>query len=74
MPYQLSHEPLPISGGGGTQVPRAAWQHAAYDPDGFRYANDTYLSDWLRTGRLSPVPDDLFTGSGDSSQQPVGAR
>jgi hypothetical protein len=74
MPYQLSHEPVPISAGGGAQVPRAAWQHAAYDPDGFKYANDTYLSDWLRTGRLSPVPDDLFTGSSDRPAQPVGAR
>ena len=60
MPYQLSHEPLPISAGGGAQVPRAPWQHAAYDPAGFQYPNSSYLDDWLRTGRLSPVPD-LFT-------------
>jgi hypothetical protein len=58
MPYQLSHEPTPISAGGGNQIPRAPWQHAAYDPDGFQYANDTYLNDWLRTGRLSPLPGD----------------
>jgi hypothetical protein len=74
MPYQLSHEPVPISAGGGDQIPRAAWQHAAYDPDGFQYANNTYLDDWLRTGRLSPLPGDpvgqLTGDSGDRT--PVG--
>jgi hypothetical protein len=74
MPYQLSHEPLPISAGGGSQIPRAPWQHAAYDPQGFRYPNSTYLNDWLRTGRLSPVPDDLFTSSNSGSPAPAGAR
>jgi uncharacterized protein YukE len=73
MPYQLSHEPLPISAGGGTQIPRAPWQHAAYDPAGFQYPNSSYLNDWLRTGRLSPVPD-LFSSSSSSSPAPAGAR
>jgi hypothetical protein len=73
MPYQLSHEPVPISAGGGAQIPRAAWQHAAYDPAGFQFPKSSYLSDWLRSGRLSPVPDDLFTGD-TASPQPAGAR
>jgi hypothetical protein len=73
-PFQLSHEPLPISAGGGTQIPRAPWQHAAYDPAGFQYPNSSYLNDWLRTGRLSPVPDDLFTGSSNNQPAPAGAR
>jgi hypothetical protein len=69
MPYQLSHEPLPISAGGGTQVPRAPWQHAAYDPAGFQYPNASYLNDWLRSGRLSPIP--VFT---NPAPEPAGAR
>ncbi|MEN3358608.1 MAG: hypothetical protein V7637_2590 [Mycobacteriales bacterium] len=73
MPMQLSHEPLPISAGGGAQVPRAPWQHAAYDPAGFQYPNASYLNDWLRTGRLSPVPGDLFSSSSNSNQ-PAPAR
>jgi Putative T7SS secretion signal domain len=55
MPVQLSHEPLPISAGGGTQIPREPWQHAAYDPSGFKYPDASYLNDWFRTGRLAPV-------------------
>ena len=74
MPFQLSHEPLPISAGGGAQIPRAPWQHAAYDPAGFQYPNASYLNDWLRTGRLSPVPADLFSSSASSGNQPAGAR
>jgi hypothetical protein len=73
MPYQLSHEPIPISAGGGAQVPRAPWQHAAYDPAGFQYPNASYLNDWLRSGRLSPIPDG-FGSSSDSSNQPAGVR
>jgi hypothetical protein len=63
MPYQLSHEPLPISAGGGSQVPRQPWQHAAYDPAGFQYPNASYLSDWFRTGRLAPVSGVVPGGS-----------
>jgi hypothetical protein len=72
MPYQLSHEPLPISSGGGAQVPRAPWQHAAYDPAGFQYPNASYLDDWLRTGRLAPLPDP-FASSGTGGTEPAGA-
>jgi uncharacterized protein YukE len=74
MPIQLSHEPLPISAGGGAQIPRAPWQHAAYDPAGFQYPNASYLDDWLRTGRLSPVPDDLFSTDDGRTRTPAGAR
>jgi hypothetical protein len=75
MPVQLSHEPTPISSGGGAQIPRQAWQHAAYDPTGWRYPNDAYLNDWLRTGRLSPIPDDFLPFGGDQRQpSPVPAR
>jgi hypothetical protein len=61
VPMQLSHEPVPISLGGGAQVPRAPWQHAAYDPAGLKYPDALYLGDWLRTGRFAPV---LPTGAG----------
>lgn len=67
MPYQLSHEPIPISAGGGAQVPRQPWQHAAYDPAGFQYPNASYLSDWFRTGRMAPV---LPTGAGATPSTP----
>jgi hypothetical protein len=77
--YELSHEPIRISQGGGDQIPRASWQHVILDPGGRQLGHDpgqaNYLNDWLRTGRLSSVPDDLFTPSGDdSSRTPVGVR
>jgi hypothetical protein len=77
--YELSHEPIRISQGGGDQIPRASWQHVILDPGGRQLGHDpgqaNYLNDWLRTGRLSPVPDDLFLPSGDDgSRTPVGVR
>lgn len=77
-PMELSHEPLSLSAGGGTQIPRATWQHAALDP-ARHYPGESYLSDWLRSGRLSPLPQWGGTtpadqGAGTPPAAPAAAR
>jgi hypothetical protein len=76
--YELSHEPVRISQGGGSQIPRQSWQHVVLDPGGRQLGHNpgqaNYLNDWLRTGRLSPIPDDFFTSSDSDTRTPAGAR